>query len=833
MRIKDNSVLQDDIYNIYDVCEEIVDIKIFKKQFDIFTDYQLHLIDWNNVVVVGESILISLKTHFFEHIFSDGDELTFDGLNLNNKELRLKFREQYKAPIHLCIYGLDGKELVEKRKELIDKITDFIPLNYAIINDDNKEFVVIIPEYPLRPILIDLIQYESMKDVLNKIDIDVLSICYDNKEIYTSSNMLISLQTKKCIVKRRYDYIKMNDDMYDGYTFELDNLNKELINPYIYIKNKDRLTFEEYVYMAHNNNNLLTKYNEMTMRKNKQIPIYVHSNAICLNEDVDVFSIDSRYECDTYEYPAINCEHMYIDDIALSYIHNDELDLMNNIKNINSVDMFGRNFAHISIIFKKESFWHLPDQLFIDKTEHGLTSLHLAIQYNCIEYIDKLIRLVQIDEMDEEYISHIAYCIIYDRFDILKKICKEEPKEDGLLSLCLTYNRHDIAKYLLEHGYTEDGFLNKIVDKPDIVMFRLLMKYEPNLNRILNNKSPLNIAIDKLSNKIYLEIVQTLLSHNAFVEYDMLNTTQPLIQAVTYGYVNLTRILIVDKGANINCLSDKYQTPLDIAEEKSIELRVDISVVQKHIDGLIKENMHKTNKSKSFKDIEISTDIDISNNEVLIEELKKRYKIYTINLKKYQDIHKELISHGGKRMIDIDTNNYDDTIKYKLQAIQSTGLTVSHYKPSYKAKLDPPVYYYLDDTIVEDQEKAHIHFQDILNGGKPTTLIYSNITKITPYHLAVMKNVKEIFDGDISQELLTHETKYGTLLDIAIKYKRIDVIETILEHTESVDIETLRNTLLDEDFDTAFKLIDYVSLQQNEKILLERIEALENAVFGP
>src|SRR3989304_1223595 len=101
MRIK-NNFNRHDIYNIYDVCEDIVDKDIFKKQFDIFTDFQLHLINWDNVLVVGESLLISLKSHLED-----------------NKHLRKKFREQYKTSIYLCIYGLDEIQLINKRKELI------------------------------------------------------------------------------------------------------------------------------------------------------------------------------------------------------------------------------------------------------------------------------------------------------------------------------------------------------------------------------------------------------------------------------------------------------------------------------------------------------------------------------------------------------------------------------------------------------------------------------------------------------------------------------------------------------------------------------------------
>ncbi|CVL06999.1 related to ankyrin repeat protein [Fusarium mangiferae] len=161
----------------------VTNLEVFSKNFNIFSEFSLIGIDWNNIVAAGSSIVNTLVPVPKE----------YEG---TNHKLREYYHEKFcpASDVDLFLYDLTHDEAIEKIKSIERAVKDAVHSDVTVVR--TKYALTIASQYPVRHIQIVLRIYKSVSEILTGFDIDAAGAAYDGKQVYATPRALSSFITQ-------------------------------------------------------------------------------------------------------------------------------------------------------------------------------------------------------------------------------------------------------------------------------------------------------------------------------------------------------------------------------------------------------------------------------------------------------------------------------------------------------------------------------------------------------------------------------------------------------------------------------------------------------------
>lgn len=205
----------------------------FKRNFDVFTEHQLKLVDWNNIFVAGGSVLACLLPLPKNYKKTNG--------------ARRKYFHDIEFPdsdIDIFIYGIeDENKANEKMIKIVNEIKDFLP--YSSIAIRGKHAITIVSQYPHRHIQFVVRLYKTKTEILAGFDVDCCSVGYDGTNVYMTPRAHYAIMRKCNTVDmtRRSPSYEMRLAKYGkrGFMVEVPNYEKYNVNPALFEKRLDKV----------------------------------------------------------------------------------------------------------------------------------------------------------------------------------------------------------------------------------------------------------------------------------------------------------------------------------------------------------------------------------------------------------------------------------------------------------------------------------------------------------------------------------------------------------------------------------------------------------------
>ncbi|KAJ6554865.1 hypothetical protein B0H19DRAFT_1377542 [Mycena capillaripes] len=212
----------------------VSDLDEFKKNWSIFSEGSLsQLVDWNNVIVAGGSVLACLAP-----------------LPKTAKVSKRSMRKYYhskaypSSDIDLFLWGLTPEQAEVKIIEICDAVRDSVPWDITCLR--TKHTVSIHSQYPYRSVQIVLRLYSSPAEILAGFDIDAPCCAYNGTRLYASPRAIVAMmrQCNTADVTRRSPSYEVRLTKYAARGFEVyvPNLSRTDIDPTIYERSIVRVT---------------------------------------------------------------------------------------------------------------------------------------------------------------------------------------------------------------------------------------------------------------------------------------------------------------------------------------------------------------------------------------------------------------------------------------------------------------------------------------------------------------------------------------------------------------------------------------------------------------
>ncbi|KAK8789860.1 hypothetical protein WA158_006640 [Blastocystis sp. Blastoise] len=199
----------------------------FQRNWRIFSERLLDIVNWDNVFVAGGSILACLLP-------------VPTGADKNFKTLRKYYHEDVYSgsDIDLFIYGLNEEQGKEKLKEIYEAVCNEIP--YNVIAFRSAYAISIVSQFPYRHIQIILRLYSSPAEILMGFDVDSCAVGYDGKQVYMMPRCHQALvrQRNTIDMTRRSPTYELRLSKYAdrGFDIEVPTLQRDKIDPMIFEK---------------------------------------------------------------------------------------------------------------------------------------------------------------------------------------------------------------------------------------------------------------------------------------------------------------------------------------------------------------------------------------------------------------------------------------------------------------------------------------------------------------------------------------------------------------------------------------------------------------------
>lgn len=274
----------------------------FIENFNLFTEYQLADVNWDNLFVAGGAVLASML-----HVPTNYDK--------NNDPLIKRnyyHNQQYPdSDIDIFIYGLDEDAAMKKIQEVYQSIIKRVP--YKVICFRTPNAVTIMSQHPYRHIQIVLRLYKSPAEILMCFDVDCCSVGYDGNQVWTTPRARDALvkMTNTVDVSRRspsYEY-RLWKYANRGFSIELPNLQEDKIDPQIYLKKVHKsqglakLFLLMNTYTEDNRVNFIDNVRENRLRPQKKENVALlnklcniaNNSSIMLDQPVDVSDYSTVY----------------------------------------------------------------------------------------------------------------------------------------------------------------------------------------------------------------------------------------------------------------------------------------------------------------------------------------------------------------------------------------------------------------------------------------------------------------------------------------------------------------------------------------------------------
>ncbi|KAF8905742.1 hypothetical protein CPB84DRAFT_1960271 [Gymnopilus junonius] len=211
----------------------VADLEEFKKNWAVFTEGSLsQLIDWNNVVAAGGSVLACL--------------MPLDAKDKVSKRAIRKFYHSNAYPssdVDLFLWGLTPEQAEAKIKTIYEAVRDSVPWDVTCIR--TKHTVSIHSQYPYRSVQIVLRLYQSPAEILAGFDIDAPCCAYDGNRVWANPRAVVAMM-RQCntvdMTRRSPSYeVRLSKYSQRGFEVYVPNLERDKIDPTIYERSIARM----------------------------------------------------------------------------------------------------------------------------------------------------------------------------------------------------------------------------------------------------------------------------------------------------------------------------------------------------------------------------------------------------------------------------------------------------------------------------------------------------------------------------------------------------------------------------------------------------------------
>ncbi|KAF7354601.1 Ankyrin repeat protein [Mycena sanguinolenta] len=212
----------------------VSDLDEFKKNWGVFSEGSLsQLLDWNNVVAAGGSVLACLTP-------------LSDVAKVSKRSMR-KYYHSAAYPtsdVDLFLWGLTPEQAEVKITKIYEAVRDSVPWDVTCVR--TKHTVSIHSQYPYRSVQIVLRLYSSPAEILAGFDIDAPCCAYNGDRVYANPRAIVAMmrQCNTVDMTRRSPSYEVRLAKYSARAFEVyvPTLSRPDIDPTIYERSIVRVT---------------------------------------------------------------------------------------------------------------------------------------------------------------------------------------------------------------------------------------------------------------------------------------------------------------------------------------------------------------------------------------------------------------------------------------------------------------------------------------------------------------------------------------------------------------------------------------------------------------
>ncbi|KAJ7066903.1 ankyrin repeat protein [Mycena belliarum] len=212
----------------------VADLDEFRKNWGVFSEGSLsQLLDWNNVVAAGGSVLACLTP-------------LSDAAKVSKRSMR-KYYHSVAYPtsdVDLFLWGLTPDQAEVKISKIYEAVRDSVPWDVTCVR--TKHTVSIHSQYPYRSVQIVLRLYSSPAEILAGFDIDAPCCAYDGNRVYANPRAIVAMmrQCNTVDMTRRSPSYEVRLAKYSARAFEVyvPSLARTAIDPTIFERSIVRIT---------------------------------------------------------------------------------------------------------------------------------------------------------------------------------------------------------------------------------------------------------------------------------------------------------------------------------------------------------------------------------------------------------------------------------------------------------------------------------------------------------------------------------------------------------------------------------------------------------------
>jgi hypothetical protein len=550
-----SNLLEDPLVNLININNKFISHNIFINNFNIYTEYQLDLIDFNNIFIAGSSVLASL----------------YNNLN-NTKDLRTYYNTNFsKFTIDLYLYDLTPKEAINKILHIYSSLTKSKP--YEILIYNNLTYITFrlnVNNNYYRNINIYLTLYKSPSEILMFTQVDCFCVGYDKikNNIYATSRGITSLETKT----NKFNYVDLYYEYLLYLTTKLDfkinltlnnliNLDPIQVyyntNIFILLKLDTQEKKTKYINILNNFNNLKVNLTDLE--------VTLEDKNVTNIQDLENISFNKNIISNNNYYLNLKTQEFSFHSETQLAILNKDLKNLKNIKNIKNLE----NIKNIKNLENLENLEFAIDQNDLETSILLLDNIYNITNINIIKstIINNNIILFKLtlNKFDNKQLIFDTL-ILYNNLTFITYFLSLNLNININLTYILELNNFNLTKLiydnLIESNYIiKDNIILQYLNKK--LSFDILEYLINNFNIIFN------FSVILKEETLDFNLINLILSNIAFNYNDILNDIHNLLEDITEDIntiklINLNKSYINSeytyyyKNVNITNLTNKY-----------------------------------------------------------------------------------------------------------------------------------------------------------------------------------------------------------------------------------------------------------------------------------
>jgi ankyrin repeat protein len=741
---------------------------IFIENFRIFTKNLFMSVNWNNLLVVGESVVIPL-------LYNTSYTKSYD----NND-------------ICLYIYGItNDNDFINKIREIYNTISKYYIKNFKCIIEN--DYIHMLLEKPYGNIKIYLNKYLSKTEIIINQNINLNSIAYNGKDILCSVRFLLVMMNNK-INLINYENIEYEAKLQNyidlGFLVNFNsiciNYKETLIDPRIYNTDKYKLNLIQRLFLY-----TKKKTNKLNINPNVTLYNYISDINDINDKDISKYINNSPYICKTNKIS---------DNILL--ICDNKIKLCDNIINGTLNDIIEDDYCIYSIPYSHLALLHnniniyekILNKIDIDKEYLYYTKNIDIITYlyknNIIKKYDKLLKtsvifentdvvkyLLNIPQLKIDYMLLIKLCTKFNKLEICKLFTKKCTTH--VLISCLIFSiqkqKLDFFNLLLTHIIDINYIIKEHYNKKDYCSILNVLLYEL-------NKNPENAILKQMFIKINNYDLKYVYTEDDINNYD-----------IKINYNKSINLNIIDQPLYLIYKSCNYWLFCELIKNKKYLFDIPLQgfkhYTNKNIIDLVKISVKKysdllkyfnsLNNLTSFKQYELYSKYkkNAEKDSIKINYKFTHYKHIHNLFDNYQQQYNTTIASNMENNFDM--NKYINNYSINFYTINDNNIINQHNFDIYMQLYDS-IY---NKNVLEFKNIIKIMFQ-----YKLSICVYSNITKSNPLLLSII-NYNEYITLTIAElakmsnySLITEE-----LIEYIIKNNKSNILELFYKNKDLFD----------------------------------------------